>query len=119
MSDQEPLQDDIPLADQVHLHDPYILTLRPLPEDVAKKIAKAISTIRVMYDEGVPLYTKETLSNVSQQIEDVKNGRSKIYVKGLDGGTVEFNIETGLVIGLTSKPDLEYVLSVITPEYPV
>ena len=78
MSDQEPSLDEIPLADQAHLYDPYALTFSALPEDVAKEMAEAILRIRAMYDAGVALYTKETLADISQQIETVDKGRQNI-----------------------------------------
>jgi hypothetical protein len=59
-------------------------------------VEEAISKINSLIDAGEPLFTREKLREVCQQLRKFhcKANSQKISVKGLDGVTVEFAIET-------------------------
>ena len=103
---------DIPLADQGHSHcsEPYISGL--LPENVEKQMAETILSIHQMHDAGTPLYTKRTLHAVSLQLEKALiEKRGKIWMRGMDGRLVDFDVEIGYTYPADYwEPGLEYVL---------
>jgi hypothetical protein len=68
-------------------------------------IETSISTIRELYANGVPLFTKDAIRDVVQQLDALAERGwhtaaqegARIAVKRLDGTIVEFAVETGSV----------------------
>lgn len=77
------------------------------------KINEAILKIRSLYDAGTPFYTKEALQDVCQQLEKSVERGQKVWVKGLDGILVDFDIENGRTIA-AGEPNLEFIMQVYT-----
>lgn len=99
------------MADQVDPDDNTEVAKR-FPKSTMKFLIEAISTIREMHNAGTPLYTKETLSNASQQLEALKGQPGKVWLPGLDGKLVCFDLETGSVYPDRYRPNVEYVVFV-------
>jgi hypothetical protein len=75
-------------------------------------IEEATSKIHSLVDTGQPLFTKEVLREVGQQLRNAHNkDGQKISVKGLDGFIVEFAIETG-DIHKSLEPGFEFIVYV-------
>lgn len=73
------------------------------------EIADMTSKIRSLYDAGTPLYTKEAIQDIDQQLEKCVHRGEKVLVRGLDGIMVDFEIESGRAFP-ASEPNLEMVL---------
>lgn len=67
------------------------------------------SKIRSLYDAGTPLYTKEAIRDIDQQLEKCVQRGEKVLVRGLDGIMVDFEIESGRTFPV-GEPNLEMVL---------
>lgn len=77
-------------------------------EGTGVNIKQVKSTIKALYDNGVPFFTKDALREIQEQLEgDLRVGQ-KISVRGLDGVTVEFDVIAGQVIR-PAEADTEYV----------
>ena len=77
-------------------------------EDEKKKV---ISNIQAMYDAGIPFFTKETLQDVHDQLQNISEFGEKVSVKCIDDNIVELEIKTRLtLIGRT--PVLEPFLCI-------
>ncbi|KIX05454.1 uncharacterized protein Z518_06326 [Rhinocladiella mackenziei CBS 650.93] len=63
-------------------------------EETPKARADVSSHIRSLYDAGVPIYSKEMIRDVVDQLQ---SGHQKVLVRGLDGNIVGFHIETGQI----------------------
>ncbi len=63
-------------------------------EETTKARTEVSSHIRALYDAGVPIYSRELIRDVFNQLQ---SGHQKILVKGLDGNIVDFDIETGQI----------------------
>ena len=76
------------------------------------KKTEIIAKIRSIYDAGTPLFTKEALEILSQELQQCKGGKAhQVLLNGLDGKAVNFKIETG-VIQRAIDPTLELVFYV-------
>ncbi|KAI9770346.1 MAG: hypothetical protein M1839_003223 [Geoglossum umbratile] len=73
-----------------------------------KATAEAISKIQWLYDSGTPLFTKETIRDLCQQLEKFSKKGEKVSVRGLDGVAVDFEVENGCTIDFWD--DLEYIM---------
>jgi hypothetical protein len=51
-----------------------------------------------LFDVGIPFYTKEVIRDVFQQLEKFGEKGQKVWVRGLDGIMVDFDIESGLTL---------------------
>ena len=66
--------------------------------------------IRRLYNAGVPLFTRDAIQDLSEQLENIIP-RKKIYARGVSGVVFEFDVQ----IGRIKKPDqsdVEYILYV-------
>jgi len=81
-------------------------------------MAEATRKIRALYDAGIPFYTKESLREVCQQLEKCPERGQKISIKGVNGTMVDFEIETGRILGAADS-DSESVLFVLIVTHPV
>lgn len=78
---------------------------------------EAASKLQSLIDDGHPIFTKETLRDVSEQMKRVrKNDLKTVSVKGVDGVPIIFSIETG-DIHQSSKPGTEFI--VYARDYPI
>jgi hypothetical protein len=68
--------------------------------------------IRALYLSGVPLFTKEQLYAVRQQLKALKGGRGKVLVAGVNGQVAEFAVKTGDI--LPTNADVERIMYVQT-----
>lgn len=66
----------------------------PVPSQIAKAKTEVSSHICALYDAGIPIYSREMIRDVLNQLQ---SGHHKILVKGLDGNTVDFDVETGQI----------------------
>ncbi|KAM5486946.1 hypothetical protein MaudMau93_004829 [Microsporum audouinii] len=77
-------------------------------EGTEVNIKQVKSTIKALYDNGAPFFTKDALREIQEQLKgDLRVGQ-KISVRGLDGVTVEFDVIAGQVIR-PAEADTEYV----------
>jgi len=72
----------------------------PTPTSPAdeEKMAEAIRGIRVLYNTGIPFYTKTSLQSTYRQLEKHVERGQKISIMGVDGDMVDFEIETGRIL---------------------
>jgi hypothetical protein len=78
---------------------------------------EAASKLQSLIADGHPIFTKETLRDVSEQMKRVRKNEIKIVsIKGVDGVPIEFSIETG-DIHQSSKPGTEFIVYV--RDYPI
>jgi hypothetical protein len=68
-----------------------------------EKVAK----IKELYSTGIPLFTKDSIRDIHQQLLKGKNG-DKVSVLNLDGTKSEFKIGIGEVMD-ASEPENEWV----------
>jgi hypothetical protein len=80
-------------------------------EETTRKTAEAILKLRSLFDVGIPFYTKEVIQDVFQQLEKFGEKGQKVWVRGLDGVMVGFDIESGLTLQ-AGQPDLEFIVCV-------
>ncbi|KIX03742.1 uncharacterized protein Z518_07295 [Rhinocladiella mackenziei CBS 650.93] len=74
--------------------------------DTTTRATEVSSHIRSLYDAGVPLYSKEIIRDVGEQL---RSGSQIISVRGLNGIAVDVNIETGQVFD-AGDPDWDFVV---------
>lgn len=90
------------------------IATRPGP---AVSCEEAASKLQSLIDDAHPIFTKETLRDLSEQMKRVRNNELKVVsIKGVDGVPIEFTIETGDV-HQSSKPDAEFI--VYAWDYPI
>ena len=53
------------------------------------------SKLSSLYDAGVPLFTKEAIRDLDQQLKSVTGYGQKISIKGIDGIMVDFKVMIG------------------------
>lgn len=58
-------------------------------------VMEAMARIRKLYEAGTPFFTKQSLREVSEQLQRRPLCGDKIAVKGVDGVEVEFDVLTG------------------------
>ena len=79
-----------------------------------EKRAELVKDIRVLYNVGVPFFTKRSLQEVAQQLGDRGQIKSrspqKISTTGFNGQNVDFTIETRRVHFRQAGGDEELVL---------
>lgn len=80
----------------------------PLTEDMRKaRVQKAVKEIHELYKAGVPFFSKTAIQDIVDQIDRMNDlvrraGRSatverqRFIVRGLDGGEIQFQMETGM-----------------------
>lgn len=73
-----------------------------------EEVARITSDIQSLYDSGTRLFTKEAIRDIAQQLENTQNGQ-KIFVRGINGVTVGFDVEYGEVDPHPDDPSLEQV----------
>lgn len=67
-----------------------------------KQVLQAYSYIHALYESGVPLYTKEAIRDLHEQIKD--SDRDIFTVQGLDGRIVKFKNNFGEVLSISEGP---------------
>jgi hypothetical protein len=91
-----------------HTYNPDLWVMTKPAEEWVGTAAKVTSDIQLLYDAGTPLFTKDAIQDVLQQLE---SSAKRVWIKGLNGVMTEFDIESGRVMELP-KQDLEYILYV-------
>jgi len=84
-----------------------------IPKNAAtiQRQSKINDEIRALYLSGVPLFTKEQLYAVRQQLEALEGRRGKVLVAGVNGEVAEFAVfKTDDV--LPSNTDVERIMYV-------
>lgn len=85
-------------------------------EEPPKEITDAFAVIQSLYDAGTPLYTKEAIRDVWQQLESCRADGykigQKVSVKALNGENVDFEIQTGRVLR-AENPNEERIMFVV------
>ena len=66
-----------------------------VPPPEAEEIVEVKEKIYALYNEGVPLFTKNWFADLCQQFEKNDSKGQKIWLKALDGSMVDFDVETG------------------------
>jgi hypothetical protein len=66
------------------------------PQDI-QMLTKAHAEIRSLYLAGAPLFTKQLILDVADQLQKLQGSLGTIFVKGVNGAMVEFAIETGRI----------------------
>lgn len=69
-----------------------------------QKMTKAYTDIRALYLSGAPLFTKESLRHIKQQLKDLEGKSGTVHVQGLDGSFVEIPIKTGEILSYSLSP---------------
>ncbi|KAH8789097.1 hypothetical protein F5882DRAFT_438708 [Hyaloscypha sp. PMI_1271] len=72
------------------------------------RLTEAHAEIHSLYLSGAPVFTREIIQDVGQQLRKLEGKFGKVFIRGLDGVMVEFAIETGRI--LPSQPDTEFVI---------
>jgi hypothetical protein len=75
-----------------------------------RKIADTTSKIKALFDSGTPIFTKNDLQHVYEQLERPNTKGQKISIRGINGVSVDFEIETGAIYA--NGPDTESILYV-------
>lgn len=73
-------------------------------------VAEAVACLDQWYKAGVPFFTKESIRAVSKQLKGPLIDGDTIFVKGLNGVTVEFKVATGRIRSFPQEPETEYEL---------
>lgn len=74
---------------------------------------EARSVVQSLVDQGCPLFTREALRDVGQQLKRAYKGEiQKISLQALDSVTVEFPVETGQVQS-SREPGAEFIVYVL------
>lgn len=76
-------------------------------KEITWKSTEAAEKIHFLYDSGTPFYTKAAIRDVWQQLEKASVEGQKVWVRGLDGVIVAFDIECGRTIQ-APQHDLEF-----------
>lgn len=71
-----------------------------------KSNAAAISKAWSLYNDGVPLFTKEAIHDVYRQIKASDETRCPISIREIDGNIVVFELQTGYSYP-TREPGIE------------
>lgn len=89
----------------------YIRNYNRLGPEISQEEAR--STVQSLFEKCDPLFTREALREVSQQLKRAYKGEiQEIKVKGLDGVTIEFPVETGQIHD-SREPDAEFIVYVL------
>ena len=76
--------------------------------DTVQRLTEIHTANRSFYLSGAPLFTREIIRDVSQQLKKLEGKAGKVSVRGLDGVIVEFPVETGRM--LLRQPDTEHIM---------
>ena len=76
-------------------------------------MTRAMLKVRSLYNEGTPLFTKEAIRDLDQQLEKSHERGQKVSVRGMDGAKMEFQLETGRTLPTQEGSDSEEFLCVI------
>ncbi|KAL1957077.1 hypothetical protein VTO42DRAFT_6335 [Malbranchea cinnamomea] len=83
----------------------------PTPDTVIldePTLAKIVSKIQSLYDEGVPLFTRESIRDVYEQLKESNGSGRQISVRALDGTIVKYTLNVGSVCP-GPEPHIEWV----------
>ena len=72
------------------------------PADTPQSLKEAQDRIDELYASGVPFFTKENIRSAFEQMQRPHARGDKIFLKAVDGATIEFDMRTGDV-----KPRIE------------
>jgi hypothetical protein len=90
-------------------HHRYFNEAQSLHEETSN--AEEVSArIRSLYEAGVPIYNKELLRNIAQQLKDKL---PKVSVIGIDGTEVTSDIDTGQPYDV-GDPETDFIVYVVT-----
>ncbi|TAQ89295.1 hypothetical protein B7494_g2388 [Chlorociboria aeruginascens] len=73
-----------------------------------QKLIEVQAEIRSLYLSGAPMFTREDIQDVSQQLRKLEGKSGTVFIRGINGAMVEFAVETGRVFPTRSETD--YVL---------
>lgn len=89
------------------------------PDELTSKKHEVISTIRTLFNEGLPFFTKDAICSLVQQIDDTNSqlraGQSlsdhhrKFRLSTLQGHVVEVDVETGASWGFGPVKSVMYM----------
>lgn len=72
-------------------------------------LADVHAQMRSLYLSGTPLFTKDSIGHLHQQLKTLAGKPGKVSIKGLDGNLVDFFVEPGR---LRTNADYEVILFV-------
>jgi hypothetical protein len=101
---------DSPPEPSVNRHDlpEDLRSLRSIGEENRVKAAEAMSNLRSMYESGAPLFTRQAIQQISQQLKEAgEEEPEKISVTALNGARVDFTISPRSVYE-AEDPEIEY-----------
>jgi hypothetical protein len=79
--------------------------------NIIQRLTEAHAEIRSLYFSGAPVFTREIIQDVGQQLRKLEGQCGKVFIRGLNGIMVEFAIETGRII--PCGPDKEFIMYVL------
>ena len=85
----------------------------PDPND-CQQISEVIDRLHTIYDSGSPLFTKEKLQRICEQLDDPDKGSRPISIEALDGTSVSYEVETGRIVPAGTR-DEEFVVYAALP----
>lgn len=65
------------------------------PSNAPTNQEESLAYIDRLYDDGTPLFTKDAIRAIDEQIQRKPGHGDKIFGKDLTGGDVEYEIQTG------------------------
>lgn len=83
------------------------------PEVRQRRREEITADIRSLYLSGTPIFDREVIRRLGQQLKALRGKTGKVFVTGLDGVVTEFAVEEGNVKKFGSGP--EHVMLVSLP----
>jgi len=95
----------------VYPGEAYFVTDDNDKHNIIQRLTEAHAEIRSLYLFGAPVFTREIIQDVGQQLRKLGEKCGKVFIRGLNGVMIEFAIETGRI--LPSQPDTEFIMYVL------
>lgn len=70
---------------------------RDREEDLAEKHAELYAANRSIYLSGAPLFTKDIIRDIYQQLKELDGKTGEVFIKRYDGTTLKYTVATGRV----------------------
>ena len=88
--------------------EPISHDCEPPTEELDEELLLNKEAIRLLYNEGVPLFSKEALYHASRQLKGIAEMSTTIMVKGMDDEWVRLDNHMGRILP-AGDPEEEYV----------
>ena len=77
--------------------EPELYHQEPLSKELKDKFLFDIAAIRSLYDAGEQLFSRESLRQITNQLENVTGLDGKVVVQGMNHQAVQLDIHTGMI----------------------